>query len=171
MKCKEGAVLLIDQIVQAMRIIPEESYSKPQSIFNDSTFGRHFRHIYDFFHCLCIQCDQKTVDYAARLRDEKIENDCDYAIERFEHVKYLLQSFDENTAVKVYTDFDESIDDRTAVNSSIGRELMYAYDHAVHHLAIIKIGLKTLDPALEIDERLGVAASTIQHQYEISHGH
>jgi hypothetical protein len=56
---------------------------------------------------------------------------------------------------------------RPMATSSIGRELLYAYDHAVHHLAIIKLGIKAEIPDVEIDSNIGVAASTLRHQLSL----
>ena len=171
MNCKEGAVLLIDQIIDTIQLIPGDSYSKPLDIFNQSTFGKHFRHIYDFFFCLSNQCQYKEVDYAARNRESKIESDREYVIKSFASIKDLIGKLNEDEEISVYADFELSDGDRPKVKTTIGRELMYAYDHAVHHLAIIKIGLKSLDPSIPIDETLGVAASTTQHHYELAHDH
>jgi hypothetical protein len=48
--------------------------------------------------------------------------------------------------------------------SSIGREMQYAFDHAVHHLAIIRIGAEIHCPEIVCDPELGVAPSTLKYQ-------
>jgi len=44
------------------------------------------------------------------------------------------------------------------------RELQYNIEHAVHHLAIIKIGVKTLEDSFKLDDNFGIAASTIRNK-------
>ena len=171
MNCKQGAVQLIHQINSIIEVIPEVDYSKGMEIFNGSTLGKHFRHIYDFFNCLVHQCNCNEVDYAKRLRDQQIETDRQYAIHQFEELSKEISCLDETLSIEVYTDFELPDGQRPKVRSTIGRELMYAYDHAVHHLAIVKIGVKSIHPDLPLNKDIGVAASTIRHQYEVSHGH
>jgi len=171
MNCKEGAIQLIDQIIATIQVIPKTDYARPMEVFNGSTLGKHFRHIFDFFNCLIEQCDCKSVDYAKRERDELIETQSAYAARHFELLKGRLSDLEEHKNLEVFADFLLSDGSRPSVQTTIGREIMYAYDHAVHHLAIVKIGLKALDPYLPINEQMGVAASTIKHQYEMTHGH
>ena len=171
MNCKEGAIQLIDQIITTIQLIPADDYAQPMEIFAGSTLGKHFRHIYDFFNCLVEQCDCHEMDYAERKRDTLIEEKSNYAVDMFNCLKDGVKSLNELHSMEVYADFLLPDGTRPKVTSTIGREIMYAYDHAVHHLAIVKIGLKALDPNLPIDDQMGVAASTLQHQYEVTHGH
>ncbi len=171
MNCKEGAIELIDQIIHTIALIPENDYSRELDVFNGSTLGKHFRHIYDFFHCLVEQCACHKVDYAQRTRESIIENDPFFVREKFEQLKKEISPLNEDLPMDVYADFHLSDGNRPKVASTIGRELMYAYDHAVHHLAIVKIGIQSLQANIALDKNLGVAASTIQHQYEVNHGH
>ena len=171
MNCKEGAIQLIDEIISTIEVIPHSDYAKSLEVFNQSTLGKHFRHIYDFFHCLVDQCSCQEVDYALRKRDSDIETDPVYVVSKFKDLKSQLNLLDESTVIDVHADFQLMGGLRPKVQSTIGRELMYAYDHAVHHLAIVKIGIKALNKDLPVNKHLGVAASTIMHQYEIDHGH
>ena len=171
MNCKEGATQLIDQIVETIQLIQESDFSRSMPVFNGSTLGKHFRHIFDFFICLVDQCNCSELDYARRKRDPLIETNKEHAIQSFRTVQKAISQLDEGENITVYADFELSDGSKPSVTSSIGRELMYAYDHAVHHLAIVKIGLKTLDPEFPIDDHLGVAASTVRHQFELTHGH
>jgi hypothetical protein len=66
--------------------------------------------------------------------------------------------------LKVVADFSTNKDSfRPQVDSSVGRELMYAFDHAIHHIAIIKIGIKAAFPQIQIPQEIGVAPSTIRY--------
>ncbi len=167
MKCSQGAVELIRQIVQTIELIPEDDYSRPLEVYNGSTLGKHFRHIYDFFSCVTIDSDQNVVDYCQRQRDEQLECDKSCAILQFDLLRQALMNMQENKAITVYADFELENGIRPAVASTLGREIMYAYDHAVHHLAIVKIGIKSIHPDIAINNELGVAASTIRHQHSL----
>ena len=41
---------------------------------------------------------------------------------------------------------------------------MFAYDHALHHLAIIKMGLLSAFPQIKVDENMGVSPATLKNQ-------
>lgn len=165
MACKLGALRLIDEMIETMDQLGDD-FHRPLDVLNQSTIGQHFRHIYNFFECLLDQTTQEVVDYALRTRDHQIEQECQYAQQCFQVLKDKLNSIDENQAINVMTDFELEKGYRPIVSSTIGRELMYAYDHAVHHLAIIKIGIDALDKTVNIAPTLGVAASTLRHQHE-----
>lgn len=169
MKCSTGAVQLIDQIIATIGLIKESDFSRPLDIYNGSTLGKHFRHIYDFFYCIAAHQDKNTVDYAMRDRDPNLECDKYCAIEKFQNLKDEMLRVDETVRISVYADFEMDSGDRPKVSSTLGREIMYAYDHAVHHLAIVKIGIKSIDPSISIHNELGVAASTIRHQHTSDH--
>lgn len=171
MKCKEGALQLIDEIIEALNVIPQDIYVGSIDLFDGVTIGRHFRHIYDFFNCLTTQCEHDQVDYAQRERDTVIETNKEISIEHFSNLKLSVQDLEESKVLSVYADFKSDDGSRPEVKTTVGRELMYVYDHAIHHLAIIKIGLQSVDPTLPIKKNLGVAASTTFHQYAIVHGH
>ena len=48
--------------------------------------------------------------------------------------------------------------------SNLDRELVYNIEHAIHHMALIKIGIKEVAPQLQLPEGFGVANSTIRHK-------
>ncbi|KPM32074.1 Hypothetical protein I595_1723 [Croceitalea dokdonensis DOKDO 023] len=51
-----------------------------------------------------------------------------------------------------------------SVQSTFFRELLYNIEHLVHHLAIIKIGIQSLESKVEISDDFGIAASTIRNR-------
>ncbi|MEY3050905.1 MAG: hypothetical protein RLY31_690 [Bacteroidota bacterium] len=76
-----------------------------------------------------------------------------------------LRKADVSIAVRVATDFTGQSDkERTEVDSTVGREMMFAHDHAIHHLAIIRMGLQHAAPDIRLDATLGYAAATVSYQ-------
>jgi hypothetical protein len=55
-------------------------------------------------------------------------------------------------------------DQKAVVNSSLYRELLFNIEHAIHHMAILKIGTKIVLPEWDLPQQFGVAPSTIRHQ-------
>lgn len=165
MDCKFAIQAITDQIVGVLERMEAEEYAKPLDIYNGSSLGQHFRHIFDFYDCLLRGITTDSVDYANRKRNPIIENDPKAAKEMFTGILDQIKGLDETLSLSVRADFlagEQSI--RPKLDSSVGRELMFTYDHAIHHLAIIKIGLQTAFPHIELDEDFGVAPSTIKHR-------
>ena len=164
MNCKQGTDLIIDQMIELLGKLHVESYSKPLSLFNGSSIGQHFRHVIDFYGCLLQGIEDGRIDYAKRERDVRVEAEPDYASDVLNAINEKVLSLSESQQLEVIADFSSELNEtRPVVNSTVGRELMYAYDHAVHHLAMIKMGLKVALPTVEVGENLGVAPSTLKH--------
>jgi hypothetical protein len=164
MNCRQGTEIIVGQMTDLLGRIDAGVYSQSLQLFNGSSIGQHFRHIVDFYGCLSRGASDRRVDYAQRQRDTRIETEPDYAADILLGFLAEIQTLDETFIMEVVADFSSELNEtRPVVQSTIGRELMYAYDHAVHHLAMIKMGLKAMAPALEVDKNLGVAPSTVKH--------
>lgn len=165
MNCKQGTQHIVTQITNLLDCVDTKAYKQPLNIFKGSTLGQHFRHILDFYQCLLNGLDQSLVDYSSRQRDPKAEIDPGYARQAFMNLAVSVDQLPESQTVMVRTDFfNDEKNRRPIVQSSIGRELMFAYDHAVHHLAMIKIGIGVACPDLELDENLGMAPATVKYR-------
>ncbi|MEM8908675.1 MAG: hypothetical protein AAGD05_12570 [Bacteroidota bacterium] len=162
MNSKDGTLQMAGKILNLLEKIDDAAYRKALPVFSGSSLGNHFRHIFDFYRCLLQGIEEQLIDYSSRERDPQIELQTAAAIRAFEAVQSAVVELDDNCPVAVRADF--AGEHRPLVDSSIGRELMFAYDHAIHHLAMIKIGLGTHFPHIQIDENLGVAPSTLKNQ-------
>lgn len=167
MNGKEGIINVVNQINGILANIEHSLYSAPLAIYNGSSIGQHFRHIYDFFGCLAYGASQQVVDYAHRERDLRIEQDPLFAMSAFAHQLESLLMLEEYSPVAVRGDFSSQSNlPRPEYPSSLGREITFIHDHAVHHLAIIKIGLQSEAPDLLKDKNLGVAPSTVKFRQQ-----
>ncbi|MBK9491560.1 MAG: DinB family protein [Haliscomenobacter sp.] len=167
MNGKEGISNIVMQINDILIDIESNLYKMPLGIYNGSSIGQHFRHIYDFFRCLVYGAQENVVDYASRERDLQIEQDPRFALAAFHRELDYLLTLDEQMPLSVRADFSTQSDvGRPEYPSSVGRELMFVHDHAVHHLAMIKIGLQNEAPDLLKDKNFGVAPSTIKFRQQ-----
>lgn len=164
MNCKEGNQHILSQMVGLLETLDNQIYAQPLEIFKGSSIGQHFRHILDFYLCLIKGAQAGTVDYANRDRNPRAESDVQYTKQAFYQISEAIEPFLEEQHIKVRGDFSAQAIERPELLSSIGRELMFAYDHAVHHLAMIKIGMEIVMPQVNIDNNIGIAPSTIKHR-------
>ncbi len=163
---------MLQQLAGVLDQLPDEIYAQPLEIFSGSSVGQHFRHIYNFYEILFRRWQEGPVDYADRQRETEVESNAQFAATLFRRLIEQLDGLNEDENIRVLSDFSESDtnDKRPLVNSSVGRELAYAFDHAVHHLAIIKVGMKVTFPEISLPENLGVAPSTLRYLSEKEKG-
>lgn len=160
MHAKSAILHVINQIDHLLVQIEPTDYRRPLAEFDGNTLGQHFRHILEFFQCLEQGVPGGQVDYAARQRNLLYEESPSVTAAAFEHFVQVMDNVQEDHPFAVKAEFGGV--DRPVYQSTLGRELLFVYDHAIHHLAIIKIGLNCQFPEIHTDKDLGVSPSTIK---------
>lgn len=162
---RAGTQVISKQVTDLLDLMNNQNYSQSLTTFNGSSVGQHIRHIIDFYLCLINGLEVANINYDHRERNPNIEKDCLTAKNMIRIVASKVQKVDIEQQVMVCSSFvaDENIALKS-ISSSVGRELMYAYDHAIHHLAMIKIGMKIHFPEIPISNDLGVAPSTLKYR-------
>lgn len=161
MQADSALLSLLDQVDLVLAQLDPQDYRRPLPEYEGTSLGQHFRHILEFFHCLEKGAADGIIDYAARERNLLYEDNPRLAAEAFQRFAASLSRFDCAQTVQVRAEFGS--DKRPEYGSTIGRELLFVYDHAIHHLAIIKIGLRCSFPNIQTDRDLGVSPSTIKY--------
>jgi hypothetical protein len=164
MNSKEGSELVLEQIIGLLQNIDGQVYIHKLNVLNQASLGQHLRHIADFYLCLLAGADTAKIDYCQRQRDPAMEQDINIMCNILMDIKFKINDLDENKPIHVVPDYAPDEAQRQVVASSLGRELMYAFDHALHHLALVKIGLQCHFPQVPVDPNMGVAPSTIRHR-------
>jgi uncharacterized damage-inducible protein DinB len=160
---KEGTLLITSQIGQLLRLLTNFQYTSPIPVFHGGTIGQHMRHILEFYSCLLngVQCT--TVDYTSRKRNLVLSENKEAALATLDYIESEVAKLVEHQGLQIINEYSNEDDiNREECFSSVGRELQYAFDHAVHHLAIIRIGIECTFPAVPIDPDLGIAPSTLK---------
>ena len=142
-------------------------YTKPLSILNDATVGQHMRHIIEFFICIKKGIDEGMVSFDERERNPVIENDKYFAKRQIRELIDFLDQTNIDKALILKANYSGGEENSDLLKTSLFRELAYALDHTVHHLAIVKIALSQEKINLGIDENFGVAPSTIRNRKQI----
>ena len=138
------------------------AYIQQIPILFGATIGQHTRHFIEFYQCLISQCSTPQVNYDMRTRDIKIESDPQRALLAIKTIIEDLPTCDWTKKIKLCSSIKP-----TGIQSNVERELLYNLEHTIHHLAMIRIGLQSLAPEIELHPNFGVAPSTVQHQHEI----
>jgi uncharacterized damage-inducible protein DinB len=145
--------------------IDDAAYVKPIRSSGDATIGKHTRHILEFFRCLLDQHETGIVNYDQRERDVRIESHVNDARELINEI--ILGSEKIRGANKRIVLETGSDPEKQAMDTTIGRELWYNVEHAIHHMAIIKMIISYEHPQLKLDDDFGVAYSTVQYNKEV----
>lgn len=156
----------MQSIIQQLRWMDERMeshlYTEPLEVLNQASLGQHVRHIHDFYKALAEGVASGLIDYNSRERNELIELSMDVAIEHMEQLMERFQNIDESQLISVICS-EGFKEEKSPITSSIGRELMYGYDHAIHHLALIRIGFESVHQE-KLPPYFGVACSTLSFQ-------
>lgn len=155
--------VLLRQLTSVLQDIPAEVYCQNGHDFFSSGIGKHIRHVLDFYEKL-FESDGQVVDYDARKRDERIEVDPLFALDRTESYLQSLSQFAASTdpgSVTVRIETSGGGDAPAEVGSTVDRELAYVACHTVHHFAIIGILLRI--QGLEPPNQFGLAPATVRY--------
>ncbi|TAF31419.1 MAG: DinB family protein [Cytophagales bacterium] len=157
---------IFDQITEQISRLSSAQYSQSLPILSGSSIGQHVRHIVEFYECLFSQQGTNCVCYDRRQRDLRLETEIPFVKSKLNTYRALLDTYQINNPLSLVVYFTPDADEvPTEINSNWGRELAYNIEHAIHHLAIIKIGIKEAFHSVSIIENLGVAPATVKHHH------
>ncbi|NNF01693.1 MAG: DinB family protein [Bacteroidia bacterium] len=134
-------------------------------ILSGASIGMHFRHVIEFFDCVVDGVSNGMINYDLRKRNGVIEQDPLAASRRILELRNWIQEQHEDKALELQSDMCEGDTFLgSGVRSSYNRELIYAIEHAIHHMAIIKIAVINSFPDLQLEPNFGVAFSTVRYR-------
>lgn len=156
----QGSVSVLNDSKFYLENLSSADYTMQIELMSNATIGQHTRHFIEFFQCMLSQVNDEAINYCQRKRDLNIEQNPEIAIQAIDDVISKLDDLDLEQPIHLCT----SKEGTDSLVSSVAREIHYNIEHCIHHLALIKIGLKIIKPDLEIPANFGVAPSTIQYR-------
>ncbi len=164
MKLTDVAVELLKDAQIYLNSITEEAYQEPIDLLSDSSVGQHSRHFIEFYQCLHDHMTQaeRMVNYDQRKRNKQIEQSPSYASTMIDQIIGQLRTGPVCEQLKLVAEYAQA--SSLTIDSCYDRELMYNIEHTIHHMAIIKIGLKLVAPNLKLPIDFGVAPSTVKYR-------
>ncbi len=151
---------ILTQLSSALESLNNEEYTMPLDIFSGASTSQHVRHILEFYLCV-LDSDKQNVNFDVRKRDLSIEQNIHIAQEKIAAISNALDSLSKDTHLLLTASLGGK---SHTVQSSLLRELLYVVEHAVHHMAIIKMGLMLHFPHIKLETNFGVAESTIVYR-------
>lgn len=168
-QCLHAARGLLDQGLELLRRVSDESYSRPLRVAADASIGGHYRHCLDHFSCLLQGIESGRVNYDRRERDPMIESNREAAeslTTRLQQALAGLSLSQVSGSIEVCCKVDYECDRSQSVKSSVAREIMYVVAHGVHHFALIAVMARVME--LPLPDEFGVAPSTLQYRRQES---
>lgn len=167
MELAQACTNILKQLTDLVNAISREDFVRPAPTLSNSTIGQHVRHTLEFFLCFEMGIKSGTINYDKRLHDKLIERDKLIALSTIERIRRVVELTDEKPLL-LEVGYDVVNDNFVTVETTAMRELVYNIEHAVHHMAIIKIGVREIAGYVELPSDFGIAASTIRYHESLS---
>ncbi len=163
MEIIDNSEAILNQLNNLVTSLTPTELVKPLKTLNGSTIGQHTRHILEFYVEFIHGYKSGTVCYDNRKRNTDFETSQIIISSKIGHIIGSLKDCDLSKAIKIKSNHGLKDFTNTQCDSSVLRELIYALDHTIHHLAIVKIALDIEFKHIQSSKNLGVAPSTIRH--------
>ncbi len=137
----------------------QEHYVHQIEHLGNASIGAHTRHIIELLQCSIHGYNTGIVNYENRFRDFELEKNKEFAMACLLQLRHDIIKPDKMVQIFTVQAADEI--EFTPVMSSYFRELIYNTEHAIHHMALIKVALIELK-INNVNEHFGMAYSTIR---------
>ena len=152
------------QLSGTISLLSPSQYVQQCSNLSNNTIGQHVRHVIELFQCLESGYSDDSVNYETRKRDVLIETDRDLALQLLQKIYLQLHKPDKHMVL--HASYDEHSDEPISIPTNYFREIAYNLEHTIHHMALIRVGIKEVSD-IEIPEEFGVASSTVKHRKHV----
>lgn len=153
---------IINQIIEVTRQLGTEEFMQPLQVLSGNTYGKHVRHIIEFYNCLLNAYSGGIVDYDTREHNPLIENNKSMAIEELNEILNKINSHADKPMILKVNYAGQGTGENNI--TSFNRELIYNLEHAIHHMAIMKIAIENSFQNIQLPDHFGVAYSTVRFQ-------
>lgn len=164
MSLSKACTHILDQLTDLVNQIHQDDFIKPCETLSGSTIGQHLRHTLEFFVCFQSGYQSGTINYDKRAHDKQIETDRLTALASLQGIARFIERLEVNQNLLLEVGYDLRAEEVVTVETNAYRELIYNIEHAVHHMAIMKIGIREAASYLILPPDFGIAASTIRFQ-------
>lgn len=164
MTIQQSVHAIFNQLEDSLLRLSNEQYSQKIDTLSGASIGQHVRHVVEMFVCLQDGLTSGIVNYENRKRDIIIETSKETAIDIMNTINSSL--LNENESLILEAGFDENDVELNKIPTNYFREIAYNLEHAIHHMALIKIGINEISE-IKLPNGYGVASSTIKYRKEI----
>lgn len=164
MQLKSACLTILNQLSDVVNALDEKDFCKPSETLSKSTVGQHLRHTVEFFICLQQGFEKGIVNYDKREHDKLIESDKFIALAAIDRIKDFVSNQSADQVLQLEVGYDRDSDECVTISTNYLRELTYNIEHAVHHMAIMKIGIREVAGYVKLPADFGIAISTLRYK-------
>jgi len=154
---------ILDQLEEAITQITANDFSKPSAALSNSTIGQHLRHTIEFFLCLENGFNAGVINYDKRAHDKLVETDKFIELNAIHKIREFVGATTRDASLLLEVGYDRHTEECVTIQTNYFRELTYNIEHAVHHMALIKIGIREVAGYVQLPVDFGIAVSTLRH--------
>nr|WP_294858462.1 hypothetical protein [uncultured Fluviicola sp.] len=134
-------------------------YTHPIQEMGNATIGQHVRHTVEIAQSLVNGYISEEINYEKRKRDLEIETSLKHARKICLELILLINRSDKKLILVEENESGELL----RIKSNYSRELHFVLEHTIHHMALIKTGLRIIKKDIT-EDHFGMAYSTIQYR-------
>lgn len=140
-------------------LLTDQQYNQKIVFLGNASIGGHSRHIVELLKCVTDGYNLGRVDYVNRVRDLSLETDKTLATQELTLMINKVTQSDKYMELVTESDGDGLIN---IVRTTYFREIVYNTEHAIHHLALIRVALREMKLNI-VEDDFGMAYSTIKY--------
>lgn len=168
MQLSSAAAAILKQLSQLVEQLRDNDLLKPSVALGNSTIGQHLRHTLEFFICLEEGYSKGLVNYDKRNHDKLIETDKFIALGTIQRIIDFVNRQQQDQPLQLEVGYHPTSEESVIIETNYFRELTYNIEHAVHHMAIMKIGIHEVAPYISLPPDFGIAVSTLRYHQKQS---
>ena len=152
------------QLSETIQLLSPAQYTQQCSHLGNNTIGQHVRHVIELFQCLEAGYTDDNINYEKRKRDFEIETNRDLALQLLHGIYSNLNKPDK--ALTLHASYDDHSTELISITTNYFREVAYNLEHTIHHMALIRVGIKEVSD-ITLPENFGIAASTVKYRNHV----
>ena len=160
---KGTTIDIIHQLMDLARNLSDEEFSMELPILLNNSIGKHFRHIIEFYMVLVNGLDSGLINYDSRKHDPDLEQDRLRCNEILDNICSKLPTHLSGKSFELRVCYSIDTDAYSSITTNEERELVYNIEHAIHHMAIIRLALNHNFSHIKVQQNFGFAYSTLKH--------
>lgn len=149
---------VLHSLAATIQPLSNDEYTRPINALSHATIGEHTRHIIELFQCLTSAYSKGVLNYDDRERNQLMQNNVAIAVQQLEALSLNIEQ--KNKCLALTNSLSDS---REIIETNYYRELLYNFEHCIHHQALIKVGLLSLNKMPD-SEDFGIAPSTLAYK-------
>lgn len=155
---------ILDQLDHVLTQLSNNDINRPVKAFSGGSIGQHFRHSIEFIQCLMVGYDKGLVNYDIRERSVALETNTLLIQKQIDTFRQFLTSCDINRSLELNVNYNIDNEKVICIKTNMERELAYNIEHIIHHMALVKIGVRESCPDVILPNGFGIAVSTLKYQ-------